>query len=375
MSRKTQKIRVKLIARNMGAVSNARWGKQLDLARFGPGGSSGVEFTLDPAATGYDWLVVYDEFPKLPPGPARPSNPTRHQEQLCCPRDNTILVTSEPSTIKIYGKRYLAQFGHVLTAMEPWSVGHHPGAIYAQSSLVWFYGWQSDAQFKNASSFDQLANAGWPDKTAVISTVCSSKQQRHTLHFQRYAFTQALKAHLPDLQVFGHGHNLIADKARALDPFKYHVAIENHLAPHHWTEKLADAFLGYCLPLYFGAPRACDYFPKDALITLDLTRPEWSIARIKNAIANDEFAARKSAIEEARARVIHEHNLFPHIARLIKERGGAVGKPASPTLIRSRHDLRKSSPWYALSHMVEKFVLTRRSTRHQRRLVPWKGSM
>lgn len=365
-------MRVKLIARNLNDATDLIWSKQIDLSRFGPDGSSAIEFTLDPDDRNYDWLVVYDEIPKLPVTPAGPSGSFRRSEILNCPPANCILVTSEPSTIKIYGKRFLSQFGHVLTGLEPWSVGHHPGAIYEQSSMVWFYGRQPDARPKGDYSFEKIANAAWPDKPRLISTVCSSKHQRNTLHFQRYKFTHLLKSQLPDLQIFGFGHTWIAEKADALDPYKYHLAIENHIAPHHWTEKLADAFLGYCLPLYFGAPRAADYFPKNAFIALDLARPDWSIARIKDAIAGDEFTARKAAIEEARARIIHEHNLFPHIARIIEERGGATGKPTAPATIHSRYVLRKTSPWYAVSHMVEKFLLTRRSSREQRRLVPMK---
>jgi len=38
------------------------------------------------------------------------------------------------------------------------------------------------------------------------------------------------------------------DKAAALDPYQYHIAIENHVFTHHMTEKLPDAFLGYTLP-------------------------------------------------------------------------------------------------------------------------------
>ncbi|MFV2093300.1 MAG: glycosyltransferase family 10 domain-containing protein, partial [Hyphomicrobiales bacterium] len=365
-----KKLRVKLMAKNLKDTVNPVWRKQLDLSRFGPAGSGPVEFTLDPDDRNYDWLVVYDEIPKLPVAPAGTSQSFRQSEVLNCPPANCILVTSEPSTIKIHGKRYLSQFGHVLTGLEPWSVGHHPGAIYEQSSMLWFYGKRDEKMPGDDFGLERIANAPWPDKPLLISTVCSAKQQRHTLHFQRYKFTQLLKSQLPELQIFGHGHTWIADKADALDPYKYHVAIENHIAPHHWTEKLADAFLGHCLPLYFGAPRAADYFPKDALIALDLARPDWSMARIRDAIAGDEFTARKAAIKEARARIIHEHNIFPHIARIIKERGGCIDKPAAPATIHSRHVLRKNSPWYAVSHMVEKFLLTRRSSREQRRLVP-----
>ena len=365
------RLRVKLLARNMADCSNRAWHKQLDLARFGPDGAEPIEFTLDPDDRVYDWLVVYDEIPKIPIDPSSPDGATRQYEELNCSPKNSILVTSEPSTIKTYGKKYLAQFGHVLTGLEPWSAHNHAGAIFEQSSMVWYYGWRYDKPSEDVSSFEEFANASWPEKNQQISTFCSAKRQRHTLHNQRYIFTQLLKSQMPELQIFGHGHQWVADKAEALDPYCYHVAIENHIAPHHWTEKLADAFLGHCLPLYIGATKAADYFPKDALIELDLARPEWSISRIKDAVSNNEFDGRRDAIEEARQRILHEYNLFPNIARIILERGHAIEEPVKPTTIFSRHMLRKSNPLFAISHVMEKFRQTRRSTRHQRKLVPF----
>jgi len=362
--------RVKLLARNLADVSNRAWLKQFDLSRFGPEGAEPFEFTLDPDDRDYDWLVVYDEIPKISVDAGKSDGPMRQFEELNCPPKNSILVTSEPSTIKTYGKKYVSQFGYVLTGLEPWSMHNHPGAIIEQSSMVWYYGWKYDKPGEGRSDFDELANRPWPEKSELISTFCSDKRQRSTLHNQRYVFTQYLKSQLQELQIFGHGAHWVSDKAEALDPYRYHVAIENHIAPDHWTEKLADAFLGYCLPLYFGATKAADYFPKDALIELDLARPEWSAARIKDAIANDEFTGRKPAIEEARQRILHEHNLFPHIARIISERGNVVEKPTRPVTIHSRHSLRKSNPIYAISHFIEKLIQTRRSTRHQKNLVP-----
>lgn len=370
LTKNTARLRVKLIARNLVDADDPTWHNQLDASRFGPDGSSPVEFTLDPDDRNYDWLVVYDEIPKLPVDAKRPNGPTRQTEVLNCSPGNTILVTSEPSTIKIYGKQYLSQFGHVLTGLEPWSVRNHEGAIFEQSSMVWYYGRKYDQLNQSRSRFEEIADASWPDKPELISTICSTKQQRHTLHNQRYQFTQLLKSRLPELQLFGHGNNWVSDKAEALDPYRYHVAIENHVATDHWTEKLADAFLGYCLPLYFGATKAADYFPKGALIELDLARPDWSIDRIKDAIANDEFTERKPAIEEARSRIIHEYNLFPNIARIISQHNSEIDKQATPTVLKSRHALRKSDPWFAISHLVEKFLLTRRSTRNQKKLVP-----
>ena len=49
----------------------------------------------------------------------------------------------------------------------------------------------------------------------------------------------------PEADWYGRGMCAIDEKANALFPYQYHLCIENHLAKHHWTEKLADAFLGW----------------------------------------------------------------------------------------------------------------------------------
>ena len=85
--------------------------------------------------------------------------------------------------------------------------------------------------------------------------------------------------------------------------FRYHIAIENHIAPHHWTEKLADVFLGHSLPFYHGCPNAADYFPADSFIPIDIHQPERVLEIIRQAIDRGEYERRLPAIVESRRRV------------------------------------------------------------------------
>jgi hypothetical protein len=122
------------------------------------------------------------------------------------------------------------------------------------------------------------------------------------------------------------------DKAEALRDFRYHIAIENHQGPHHWTEKLSDCYLGCCLPFYFGSPNAGDYFPKDSFIPIDIRDVEGAAKIIREAIANNEWEKRKDAILEARRLAMEEYSLFAQIAREVthlhvlpySENGGTV---------------------------------------------------
>ena len=297
-----------------------------------------IEWILEPDDSRYDWLVVYDDLPLAANG-----GNSEWEETLTCPRENTLLITAEPATIKVYGKAFLAQFGHVLTSQEPWAISH-PNPIFSQCGLLWFYG-----------KSHQEAAADFPtQKSLNFSTVCSSKQQRHTLHSLRHEFTRRLKNEIPELEVFGHGHRFIQSKVEALDPFRYHLAIENHHAPHHWTEKLADTFLGGCLPFYFGCSNVFDYFPEESLIPLDIRDFSASLQIIQKAISYNAYEKRLPAIREARRLILEEYALFPMLSRLIPGIHQGIQKPLTKEIILSRHAWRKKHPFKAVSYLMER---------------------
>jgi hypothetical protein len=307
-------------------------------------------FIFDAYCRQYDWLVVYDDLPRRA-GSKRPD----WIEELACPRDRTLLITTEPSSIKLYGRAYLRQFGHVLTSQESWAVTH-PGAIRRQPGLIWFYGAQ-----KIEGTYDDLVRQNQaPEKPKLIGTVCSSKRMGHTLHAARYDFTQELKRRLPDLEIYGHGVRPIKDKSAAVEPFRYHVAIENHVAPHHWTEKLADAFLGWSLPFYFGAPNASDYFPTESFIPIDIFDVAGAERIIRDAFTRDEYTRRLPAIREARRRVLECHGTFPQLAKLIEERSHtSIAATAARVIIRARRLARIRRPLLSLRDLFDRIRLTR----------------
>jgi hypothetical protein len=340
-------IRVKFLSKTQGADPTAYWRRFLPASdtRIGQ-----IEFVFRPDERNYDWLVAYDDLPST--GGERF---TRRCEPLACDPRNTLLITTEPSTIKIYGKGYLAQFGHVLTSQEPWAVPH-PNAILSQCGLLWFYG----------KSYEDAALDFPEEKPFAISTVCSSKQQRHTLHSRRYAFTARLKQQLPELEIYGHGHRPIDSKIEALDPFRYHIAIENHYATHHWTEKLADTFLAGCLPFYFGCPNVFEYFPEQSLIPIDIRDTEGSLEIIRKAMVDDAWKNRLPAIREARRLVLEEYSTFPMLARLIPQLHVLQSKMSGQQEILSRHEWRRRHPIAAVSYGIERFLGHRRAVSEMR---------
>ena len=324
-------------------------------ARYFPAGDNrwgDCQFLFERDARDYDWLVAYDDVP-----PAAGQGRDTASEELACAAANTVLVTTEPSAIKAYGRGFAAQFGHVLTSQPAWALPHRR-RHYQQAANHWFYGSGSTAWLSHAEMqvFPPAAA-----KRAALSTVYSAKRQWHTNHAQRFRFIEAMRARLPDMELFGRGAIPMDDKAEALAPFQYHLAVENHIGLHHITEKLIDAFLGGCLPFYAGAPNAVDYFPADSFVTLDIRDPDGAAALIRDAIANDLWHARLPALREARRRVLEEHHLFAVLARLIAAAPLPPPGAAAGTRLLGRHAWRRAHPLGGALHMGEKLWVRARA--------------
>ena len=294
-------------------------------------------FIFDPNDKHYDWLVVYNSIPQ--------KESKNSKIEVHCPRTNTLIITTEPSSITSYEKVYLNQFAYVLTGQENWAISHK-GKIYEQPALRWFYNANKELDLND------VINNIPKNKNKIISTVCSNKSQIFTLHQKRLSFIKELKKRLPELNHFGKGINPIKDKSEALNKFKYHIAIENHVANHWWTEKIADAFLGHTLPFYHGAPNINDYFPKNSLIKININNFNQSIEIIRNSIKNNEYEKRKNYISEARNKIIYNYGLFSTLSRLIQQRHGCNEKKEN-SFIYSRHHLRKN-PVNAVNSIIQK---------------------
>lgn len=326
--------KVKLIHRGSQASEETGFKNQ---SKNSEGIVGNCKFTFNPLNKDYDWLVIQDDVSKILPNQI---------EVLACPKENTILVTTEPVTITKYGKCFTEQFKYVITNQDAKALSH-PNAIRSQTGNVWFYG----------KSYDEIIAVKELNKTKKISTVCSDKQQGHTIHKLRYDFTKIMEERIPELERFGRGFKWIETKAEAIDDYEFHVAIENHYAPHVWTEKLADTFLGYAVPIYYGCPNVYDYFPEDSIILIDIYDIEGSIKKIKEIITTPgEYERRLPAIKEARRRVIEEYNLLAMIDKVVTENSNKEkSEISSKNKIYNRRLMRTKSISDLLSFLIWKF--------------------
>ena len=288
--------------------------------------SSGIVFDEDPACDAYDWLVVYDEL--------------RRPEPLRCPRSHTILATCEPVSIKHYSRAYVRQFGHLLTNRP--DVDGHPYYHLGRGYYKWFCD----------RTYSESVSTVLPPKTKTISAVCSSKQMKHTKHFARFRLISELAKAIPDLEWYGHGVRSFGKKCEVMDPYRYHVVVENHIAPHHWTEKLSDAFLCECLPFYAGAPDLADDFPKDSFIPIPIDDTDEAVRIVKAAVANGEYEKRREAVLEAKRMVLSKYNFWNQVAEVIGSAGAGpeedVSDDSSSECLLPRKVIRKRNLFAAI---------------------------
>ncbi len=297
-------------------------------------------FRQDAHCTDYDWLVVYDDFPRSNNGTIRDET-----EPLACPPEKTILVTAEPPSVKIYPSCYTHQFGYLLTSLEPRFIPH-PNHRIGRGCLHWM----ANYSLREVFSMPEYK------KSKELSTVCSSKQQKHTLHYKRYQLVKYLSEHLDNMDWYGHGVKRLDYKYEALSAYRYHIAIENYIAPYHWSDKISDPILALCLTFYAGDPLLGEVLPPESFIPIPIDDPPRALEIIREAMANNEFEKRLPAIREARRLVVEKYNFFNQIADLIREHEARGSSLYTPRLhnncLRGRHTLRRN-PINAISGALE----------------------
>ena len=306
-----RKIRIKVMGPMFGAYTTSTC-----IGRY--------EFTYDASCDDYDWLVVFDELPTK-------------RERLVCPKERTILCTWEPVSIKGYSKAYTRQFGHLLTNRPP-EAERHPNYHLGRGYFPWFV--------------REVPKTGAAvEKPNLLSAVCSAKQMKHTQHHARFELVSTLANAIPEMDWYGKGVKPLGRKEDALVPYRYHVAIENHIGVHHWTEKFADAILCECLPFYAGDPAITELFPAECFIPIPIDDPAEAVRIVKAAIAAGEYEKRREAILEAKRLILTKYNFWHQVIGVVEAVTTPVREDVDGTVIYARKELRKRSVSAALEDL------------------------
>ena len=254
-----------------------------------------VQFTIEPVES-CDFLLIAD----LP----------NRDLTVTVPPENVWSFTIEPPN-EYFWRYHLAQPGIARTYTSSPEF-HGKELINIPVPINWHIG----------LSFDELEQQPFPDKKKPVSCITSTLQafagQR-----ERFEFTKKLmQAGIAD--VYGRGIAEIPRKWDAIAPYGSVVVVENFRNSLYWSEKIADVFLGYAMPIYYGCTGILDYFPEGSIITIDITGDD-VIDRLREIISQRPWTQSLEAIRCAREKVLYEYNFFSYFEQQISE---TVSRPA-----------------------------------------------
>jgi hypothetical protein len=263
----------------------------IDLMRQTPGGRGiwdGIQFTCDPVDH-CDYVIVL--------------NYASQDTAVHCQRDNIWALMQEPPN-EVFSKlhRGCSAYGRVYTSDGSLENRRY---VHCHPAIPWHV--ERDYEF--------LTGLAPFEKSKKLSWVTGSGNDWKG-HRVRMQFLKLIQNHIP-FDLFGRGFEPISFKWDGLAPYRYSIAFENFSNEHYWSEKIADCFLTWTMPIYFGCTRITDYFPAESMIQIDPDDPD-VVEKIREAIETDAWKRNRDAIAHARELVIQKYQLFPLMAREIQ---------------------------------------------------------
>jgi hypothetical protein len=200
-----------------------------------------------------------------------------------------------------------------------------PGPTIIKSSpcVPWFYDIDFDtscgllhAPLTAHSELAALETLPLPRKNRLLSIIVSGKRGTDGYEW-RTNLALAVKQYFGDCcDIFGFGHAPISNKRDALDHYCYSVVLENYCHPMYITEKLVDALMAWCIPIYSGAP----FVNQDYSLNIP-TIPYGSnihdcVLSIRQVISSGGICRKE--LDKARTIMMSRLNLFREIPRVIQ---------------------------------------------------------
>lgn len=174
------------------------------------------------------------------------------------------------------------------------------------------------------NSFRELEEMEPPEKNRLCSWITSGISRTEN-HRQRLAFLQLLRDNQLEFDLYGRdlpasavGLGTLHNKWHGMAPYYYNLSIENY-ADNDWyvTEKLWDALLCWCLPIYYGGGAADKLLPPGSFLRLP-SLDEKGLAYIREVTSSaDAWYQAQEAIAEARQIILHKLNLLAWLSDFV----------------------------------------------------------
>jgi len=158
-------------------------------------------------------------------------------------------------------------------------------------------------------------------KTKNLSVIDSGKLVTKDHKF-RLDLINGLRSKYPnDIDIWGKiNGNLLPDrdKQKGLLDYKYYLSIENGRTNNYFSEKLCDAILCLCMPIYWGCKKIHEFLPNGSYYLIDDTKPvEQIIDEIINISKSDYREKNIENLKLARNMILEKYNIWPTIESLV----------------------------------------------------------
>jgi hypothetical protein len=136
-----------------------------------------------------------------------------------------------------------------------------------------------------------------PTKTKICSMIFSQKGYMEGHRYRRELVEAVLKTNLP-IEIWGRGCSTISNDSRLkgefeqdsvlpYEDYQFHICVENHYSEHYFSEKIVNALLSECTPIYYGCKTIHNYFPNQ-VISLE-GNIDKDIKIIQNCLSNPSY--------------------------------------------------------------------------------------
>jgi hypothetical protein len=242
------------------------------------------------------------------------------------PRSRKIAVLMENPKIFWPSDGYLSE--HAVCVTPASLTRANTKFFYSHGAVPWFYG--QHFRTDKGLSHERASDDGTPDlsfhlertpvkKTKLLSLITSTKEALPG-HKLRVSLARKISDYFgkDNVDLFGFGHNPLARKETAVDPYLHTIVIENDFIGSYMTEKICDALLGFCNPIYLGAPNVQNFFDGkvDVLTNKGTTDTELN-EMLKEIRSIVDRSVDQDSIARNRLNVMLKINLFYHLASII----------------------------------------------------------
>jgi len=277
----------------------------------------GMKFTLDPVEA-CDFLIMLN-------------NRMRTDTYVKCPKNNVWAIMQEPYE-RGFTDWMIEKHDSFAKVFTHHIIPNNDKYVVSQPALPWHVN----------KTFDELVSIHIPKKTKKLSWIVGDAMDLPG-HIKRWSFLKFIQQDGSiDIDLYGRAINFIEDKWDGLAPYRYSMAIENNSGPDCWTEKIADCFLAWSVPIYYGCTNIGNYFPKGSFIKIDIDQPLYSLEKIKTIMSEDNWEKRIPALEEARQLVLYQYQLFPYLSKIIHSQLNQADEKISVKIPRYKRSMRAS---------------------------------